>query len=218
MARSKARVRLSIRCKWTFFTSSYRWGATRQNVKCHCFQDGVGQFEPRFQGEGVIPLEYFLVSRKLHTFCYLRAQTAPCYVQSFWHNTGAACDRRTDGIAVASTALSMRALRRAVKSERLFHIGLDLACISDGEYGDWGSCGRNCAKARSHSGLYLCVYQYLLKAVYLYSPSSYCITIKLCTTKSVLCALAKSIFGAPNGIFPTSQPARQKEMNLAHSI
>ena len=31
----------------------------------------VGQFEPRFQGEGVVPREYFLVSRKLDTFCYL---------------------------------------------------------------------------------------------------------------------------------------------------
>jgi len=40
--------------------------------KSHCFQEGVGQFEPRFQGEGVVrslPREYFLVSRKLDTFC-----------------------------------------------------------------------------------------------------------------------------------------------------
>jgi len=29
----------------------------------------VGQFEPRFQGEGVVPPEYFLVSTKLDTFC-----------------------------------------------------------------------------------------------------------------------------------------------------
>jgi len=44
---------------------------------------GVGQFEPRFQGEGVIRREYFLVSTKLDTFCYLTVQTAQCYVQSF---------------------------------------------------------------------------------------------------------------------------------------
>ena len=31
---------------------------------------GVGEFEPRLRGRGV-PLEYFLVSRKLDTFCYL---------------------------------------------------------------------------------------------------------------------------------------------------
>jgi len=43
----------------------------------------VGQFEPRFQGEGVVPGEYFLVSTKLDTFCYPTVQTAPCYVPSF---------------------------------------------------------------------------------------------------------------------------------------
>ena len=31
---------------------------------------GVGHLEPRFQGEGVVPGEYFLVSTKLDTFCY----------------------------------------------------------------------------------------------------------------------------------------------------
>jgi len=31
---------------------------------------GVGQFQPRFQGEGVVPGEYVLVSTKLDTFCY----------------------------------------------------------------------------------------------------------------------------------------------------
>ena len=51
------------------------------------------------------------------TFCYPTVQTAPCYVPSFWHNTGVwRTDRQTDGIAVASTALAMRALRRAVKN------------------------------------------------------------------------------------------------------
>ena len=29
---------------------------------------GVGQFEPRFQGKGVVPGEYFLVSTKLEHF------------------------------------------------------------------------------------------------------------------------------------------------------
>jgi len=37
-----------------------------------------GRFEGRFQGEGVIPGEYFLVSTKLDTFCYPTVQTAPC--------------------------------------------------------------------------------------------------------------------------------------------
>jgi len=52
---------------------SYRRGATRQNESRLCYQAGVGHLEPRFQGEGVVPGEYFLVSTKLDTFCYLSA-------------------------------------------------------------------------------------------------------------------------------------------------
>ena len=37
---------------------------------------GVALFEPRFQGEGVVTGEYFLVCTKLDTFCYLTVQTA----------------------------------------------------------------------------------------------------------------------------------------------
>jgi len=60
MARWKAHVRLPIRHNWTFFASSYRWCATRQNVsELTASWEGVGQFEPRFQGEGVVPWEYF---------------------------------------------------------------------------------------------------------------------------------------------------------------
>ena len=56
------------------------------SLQCKTCQDwllsggGVGQFEPRFQRHGVVPGEYFLVSTKLDTFCYLTVQTAPCYV------------------------------------------------------------------------------------------------------------------------------------------
>jgi len=67
-----------------------------KRVKTHYISEGVGQFESRFQGEGVVLRDYFLVSRKLDTFCYLIVQTAPWYVQSFWHNTGVT-DRKTDG-------------------------------------------------------------------------------------------------------------------------
>jgi len=44
---------------------------------------GVGLLEPRFQVEGVVPGEYFLVSTKLDTLCYPTVQTAPCYMPSF---------------------------------------------------------------------------------------------------------------------------------------
>ena len=54
-----------------------------KHVKTRCFQDGVGQFEPRFEGEGVVLREYFIVSRKLKKFSYLTMETAAIYVQSF---------------------------------------------------------------------------------------------------------------------------------------
>ena len=37
----------------------------------------------KISGEGVVPEEYFLVSTKLDTFCYLTVQTALCYMASF---------------------------------------------------------------------------------------------------------------------------------------
>ena len=54
-----------------------------KRVKTRCYQEGVGQFESRFQGEEVVLGEYFLVSTKLDTFCYQTVQTALCYVLSF---------------------------------------------------------------------------------------------------------------------------------------
>ena len=44
---------------------------------------GVGHLEPRFQGEGVVPGAYFLVSTKLDTFFHMTVKTAQCYVPSF---------------------------------------------------------------------------------------------------------------------------------------
>jgi len=118
MARWKARIRLPIRHKWTFSLALTAEALQGKSVKTRWYQKGVGQCLPRFEGGWVVPGEYFLVSTKLDAFCYLTVQTAPCYVQSFWHNTGVwQTDARTDGSAVASTALAMRALRRAVKTD-----------------------------------------------------------------------------------------------------
>jgi len=69
-----------------------------KRVKTRSLQGWVGHFEPKFQGEGVVPGEYFLVSTKLDTFCYPTVQTASCYVPSFWHYTGVwRTDGQTDG-------------------------------------------------------------------------------------------------------------------------
>ena len=78
-------------------------------MKTHCLQEGVGQFEPRFQGEGVVPWEYFLVSTKLDTFCYPTVVLRAVVLTQYRHVT----DGQTDGIAIASAALAMR---RAVKT------------------------------------------------------------------------------------------------------
>jgi len=59
------------------------WRYKAKRVKTRYYQEGVGQFELRFQGEGVVRWEYFLVSTKLDTFCYPTVQTAPCYVPLF---------------------------------------------------------------------------------------------------------------------------------------
>jgi len=66
-----------------------------KRVKTRCYQEGVGQLEPRFQGEGVVPGEYFFAFYK--TRHILPACDRPTDRQTYRH---------TEGIAVASTALA----------------------------------------------------------------------------------------------------------------
>ena len=54
-----------------------------KRVKTRSLLEWVGHFEPKFQGEGVVSGEYFLVSTKLDTFWYPTVKTASCYVPSF---------------------------------------------------------------------------------------------------------------------------------------
>ena len=69
---------------WNFFSLALTVDALHgKTCQDSLLSEGVGQFEPKFQGEGVVPGEYSLVSTKLDTFCYLTVQTAPCYVPSF---------------------------------------------------------------------------------------------------------------------------------------
>jgi len=80
----ESRCRLLITCNGTSFSISYSWLATRQNMpKLTACWRGWVSLSQHFRGKGSSPLEYFLVSRKLDTFCYLTVQSAPCYVQSF---------------------------------------------------------------------------------------------------------------------------------------
>jgi len=75
----------------------------------------VGHLEPKFQGEGVVPGEYFFGFYKTRPI--LVSNSANCTVLRAVVLTQyqSVTDRQTDGIAVANTALAMRALRRAVK-------------------------------------------------------------------------------------------------------
>ena len=72
--------------------------------------------EPQFLGEGVVPGEYFFGFYKTRNI--LLSNGANCTVLRAVVLTQyrRVTDGQTDGIAVASTALAMRALRRAVKT------------------------------------------------------------------------------------------------------
>jgi len=80
--------------------------------------EGVGHFEPRFQGKGSSLGNMFGFYKTRHI---LLSDSANCTVlravvlTQYWRVTERRTDRQTDGIAIASTALAMRALRRAVK-------------------------------------------------------------------------------------------------------
>ena len=71
--------------------------------------------EPKLQGEGVVPGEYFSVADSANCNV-LRAVVLTQYRRVADGQTDVRTDGQTDGIAVASTALAMRALRRAVKT------------------------------------------------------------------------------------------------------
>ena len=86
MARLKAHADFLLSVIELLFLSFYLLRLRRYKAKCvktRCLQEWVSHLEPKFQGEGVVHGEYFLVSTKLDTFCYPMVQTAPCYVPSF---------------------------------------------------------------------------------------------------------------------------------------
>jgi len=83
MAGWKARVEFLLSVIELLFLSLTVEALQGKTCQDSLLSGGVGHLEARFQGEGVVPGEYFLVSTKLGTFCYLTVQTAPCYVPSF---------------------------------------------------------------------------------------------------------------------------------------
>jgi len=59
MARWKARVEFLLSVIELLFLSLAVEALQGKCVKTRCLQEGVGHLEPRFQGEGVVPEEYF---------------------------------------------------------------------------------------------------------------------------------------------------------------
>jgi len=59
MARWKARVEFLLSVIELLFLSLAVEAQQAKCVKTRCYQEGVGQFEPIFQWEGVVPGEYF---------------------------------------------------------------------------------------------------------------------------------------------------------------
>jgi len=79
--------RVLVEYSWTSFLRRYK----AKGVKTRCYQEGVGQLERRFQGEGVVPWEYFLVCTSFAIRQYkLHRATCRCF------DTIPACDGRTD--------------------------------------------------------------------------------------------------------------------------
>ena len=86
-----------------------------KRVETRRLQGWVGHFEPKFQGEGVVPGEYFFGFYK--TRHILLSNGANCTVlravvlTQYRRVTDGQTDTQTNGIAVGNTALAMRALR-----------------------------------------------------------------------------------------------------------
>ena len=83
MARWKALAEFLLSLVELLFLSLKVEALKAKRVKTCSLQEWVGHFEPKFQGEGVVPGEFFLVSTKLDTFCYATVKTASCYVPPF---------------------------------------------------------------------------------------------------------------------------------------
>ena len=105
-ARWKAHGQLSVRVNWTFFAIYYDSGVMRRNVYSSAVFTGADSLHSTFIWTGSSPSNHSW-HRKLETLGYPMVKTASLCVPSFWHNTGMwRTDRRTDGFAVAYTALA----------------------------------------------------------------------------------------------------------------
>ena len=98
-----------IRLLFLSITVEALQGKTCQNSQ----PSGVGRsLWGKISGGRGRPRGIFFGSYKTRHILLSNGGNCTCYVPSFWHNTGVwRTDGRTDGIAVANTALAMQALR-----------------------------------------------------------------------------------------------------------
>jgi len=107
-----------------------------KGVKTRCYQEGLGQFEPRFPGEAVVPGEYFFGFYK--TRHILLSDNANCTVlravvlTQYRRATDGQTDIQTDGITIASTVLAMRALRRRAVIKLYYRVSVCDSWLSVG--------------------------------------------------------------------------------------
>jgi len=124
MARWKARAEFLLCVTELLFLSLTAEALQRKMCQNSLPSGGRRSLAAKISWEGVVPGEYFLVSTKLDILLFdganctvLRAVGVTQYGRVTDGRTDGRTDRQTDGIAVASTALAMRALRRAVKTD-----------------------------------------------------------------------------------------------------
>jgi len=85
----------------------------------------MGQFEPRFQGKGSSLGNIFWFIKTRHILLSYNANCAvllAVVLTQYRRVTDRQTDRQPDGIAIASTALTMRALRHAVETHFLTYL------------------------------------------------------------------------------------------------
>jgi len=108
MARWKAFAEFLLSVTELLFLSLRLRRYKAKHVKTRSLQEWVGHFEPKFQGEGVVPGEYFLVSTQLDI---LLSNGANCTVlraavlTQYRRVTDGQTDRWTDGRTDGQTEL-----------------------------------------------------------------------------------------------------------------
>ena len=140
MARWKARIKLLIRHNWTFFASSYRWGAARKTCQDSVLWSGEGwSLEAKISGEWGHPWGIFFGFYK--TRHILLSESANCTVlcavvlTQYRRVTDGCTGRQTDGNSIASTVLAMRALSIAARcknqltSRKWFQAHMQSVCV-----------------------------------------------------------------------------------------